>query len=354
MKKHLHPLLGAGTSGMNAGLILAAAFAVAVALGCAGCSSKSSTSLSREAALPSRNVSTAAMTPLPFQTSPRLQTIVQQAVADTLQQFAELRLQGDELAVTLVAWPDADPPAWASYRGTEQFYPASVVKAFYLVAAHRWLEDGRMTDTPELRRALRDMIVDSYNEPTGYVLDRLSGTTSGPELPPAEFAVWAAKRNVVNEYFAALGYTRINVSRKTWCEGPYGREKQLSDEPSPNHRNWLTTEASARLLTEIVTGRSVTPERCKQMLTLLERQPFAADANTQSREYVGAALPPGSKLWSKAGWTSEVRHDLAYVELPSGGKYVFAIFTKNHSKDKDIISSVARSLLSGLGEASRQ
>lgn len=325
-----------------------AGLALAAMLALTGCSRKSSPSLSSRAALPFRPVANAARTPLIFQVSPRLQAVVAQAVAAATEQFAELPLRTDELAVTLVDLQDTGKPAWGNQGGDTPFYPASVVKAFYLVAAHRWLEDGRMADTPELRRALHDMIVDSYNEPTGYVLDLLSGTTSGPELPPAAFAAWAARRNVVNEYFASLGYPRINVSRKTWCEGPYGREKQLADEPPPNNRNWLTTDAAARLLTEIVTGRSVTPDRCRQMLSLLERQPFAADANTQSREYVGAALPPGSKLWSKAGWTSEVRHDLAYVELPAGGKYVFAIFTRNHSKDKAIIPAVARLLLNGL------
>ncbi len=55
---------------------------------------------------------------------------------------------------------------------------------FYLVAAHRQMEDGKITDTPELRRAMDDMIVHSGNESTGYVLDLLTATTSGPELPP--------------------------------------------------------------------------------------------------------------------------------------------------------------------------
>ena len=123
------------------------------------------------------------------------------------------------------------------------------------------------------------------------------------------------------------------VNRKTWCEGPYGREKQLADQPPPNNRNWLTTEATARLFTEIVTGRAVTPERSRQMLELHQRQPFDTEGNAQSREYTGAVLPPGSKLWSKAGWTSEVRHDAAYVELPTGERFILVTFTTGESVD---------------------
>lgn len=288
--------------------------------------------------------------PLEFHSSPRLQKIVEGAVQSTLKQFAPQHLQSNELAVTLVDLNDRAQPAWASYRGNEQIYPASVIKMFYLVAAHRWLEDGKLQDTEELRRAMRDMIVDSYNEATGYVVDLLTDTTSGAELSPAEFAAWFAKRQAVNRYFTSLGYQNINVNRKTWCEGPYGREKQLANQPPPDNRNWLTTEATARLLTEIVTGRAVTPERSRQMLALHERQPFAADGNVQSHEYTGAALPAGAKLWSKAGWTSEVRHDAAYVELATGECFILVTFTVGHSKEKEIVPAVARVVLAGLRE----
>jgi beta-lactamase class A len=276
---------------------------------------------------------------------------VDRAVQQVLTQFAPLHLQADQLAVTLVDLCEPNHSERASHRGAERIYPASVVKSFYLMAAHRWMEDGKLADTEELRRALRDMIVDSYNEPTGYVLDLLTGTTSGPELAPAEFAAWLEKRNAVNHYFAALGYENINLNRKTWCEGPYGREKQLANQPPPDHRNWLTTDATARLFTELVTGRAVTPERSRQMLELHARQPFAPEGNGQSREYTGAVLPPGSKLWSKAGWMSEVRHDAAYVELPTGERFILVTFTVGHAKDKEIIPAVAKSVIEGLQAA---
>jgi beta-lactamase class A len=283
-----------------------------------------------------------------FQPSSRLQSIVDSAVKQALTQFAPLNLQSNELALTLIDLRNSNQPERASYRGTERIYPASVIKTFYLVAAHRWMEDGKLADTPELRRAMKDMIVDSYNEATGFVLDMLTGTTSGPELAPGEFDAWFEKRNAVNRYFASLGYQHINANRKTWCEGPYGREKQLANQAPPDHRNWLTTDATARLFTEIVTGRAVTPERCRQMMELHERQPFNPEGNVQSREYTGASLPVGAKLWSKAGWTSEVRHDAAYVELPTGEKFILVTFTAGHSKDKEIIPAIAKKVMESM------
>jgi beta-lactamase class A len=274
--------------------------------------------------------------------SPRVQAIVDLTVRETLTKFPTLG--SNQLAVTLVDLRSGANPQRGSYRGNEQIYPASVVKLFYLAAAHQWMEEGKAADSPELRRAMRDMIVDSYNEATGLIVDTLTGTTSGPELSEEDLRDWYDKRNAVNRYFTRLGYENINVNRKPWCEGPYGREMQSVKVHAPNHRNWLTTDATARLLTAIALGKSVTPERSEQMLELLKRDPFAkgAQRNSQATDYVGAGLPEGSKLWSKAGWTSETRHDAALVELPGGARFVLVVFTVEHANERGIIPEITR------------
>ncbi len=280
------------------------------------------------------------------ETSPRLQTIVDSAVAEARKQFP--KLQANQIAVTLVDLRDPAKPARASHRGAEQIYPASVIKLFYLAAAHRWMEDGKLTDTPELRRAMSDMIVHSYNEATHYVLDVLTGTTSGPELSEAEIKVWFDQRNAVNRYFTSLGYSGVNANKKPWCEGPYGRETQAVKLFEPK-RNALTTDATARLMTEIVTGKSVSAKRCDEMKLLLKRDPFSKekDADSQSK-FTGSVLPEGAKLWSKAGWTSQTRHDCAYVELPDGRKFVLVTFTLDHASERGVIHAVARKVVDEL------
>jgi beta-lactamase class A len=285
--------------------------------------------------------------------SPRLQKVVDRAVKAALDPFAEKKLETNQLAVTLVDVRDPRKPVQAGYRGGEQIYPASVIKLFYLVAVHRWMEDGKLKDSEELRRAMRDMIVDSLNEATGYLVDSLTGTTSGPELTPKEMEDWYYQRNAVNRYFASLGYANINVNRKPWCEGPYGREMQSVQMHKPNHRNWLTTDATARLLTEIVTGKAVSAKRSAEMMELLKRDPSpeSGNKNDQAHAYTALALPPGSKLWSKAGWTSETRHDAAYVELPSGAKFILVTFTVEHANEREIIPAVARSVVEDLSAA---
>lgn len=286
--------------------------------------------------------------------SPALQSVVDEAVRETLRRFSDRKLAENQLAITVIDLRDAERPALASYRGEERIYTASVVKLFYLAAAHRWLEDGRLKETDELKRALRDMIVDSSNDATGYVLDVLTGTSSGVELPPAEMRRWQEKRNAVNRYFASLGYININVNQKTFCEDAYGREN-FGRGPQGENRNKLTTNATARLLSEIATRRIVTPARSEQMLELLKRN-FSGksnDGDDQGHGFTGIALKDyeGARLWSKAGWTSRVRHDAAYIELPNGARFVVVTFTEGHSNERDIIPTVAGIVLKGMSRS---
>jgi beta-lactamase class A len=271
-----------------------------------------------------------------------LDTFVQEATAKTLANFAPA-LRPEQLAITVIDLKDGST---ASYHGDVPMYPASVVKLFYLVAANAQMEAGTLADTPEFERALHDMIVDSSNDATGLVLDSLTGTTGGPELPPAEFAVWMEKRNAVNRYFASLGYEGINVNQKAFAEGPYGRERQARG-PNFENNNRLTTNATARLLRSIVDHKAVTPGRCDAMLQLLHRD-FAGPAKNpddQAHAFSSKALPAGSQYYSKAGWTSTTRHDAIFVELPNGAKYIAVIFTVDNAKNPAIIPFVSKLLV---------
>src|SRR5436853_6482735 len=123
-----------------------------------------------------------------------LQDLVNDAAHAALTKFADKKLTEAQLSITLIDLRDPQHPQTASFRGNERVYPASVVKLFYLVAVHRWLEDKKIQPTDELKRAVRDMIVDSSNEATQYVVDVLTQTTGGFELPPREMADWQYKR----------------------------------------------------------------------------------------------------------------------------------------------------------------
>jgi len=239
-----------------------------------------------------------------------------------------------------------------SYRGDVQIYPASVIKLFYLVAAQEWLESGMLQPSAELERALGDMIKDSSNDATGYVMDVLSGTTSGPELPPGPFQTWQYQRNIVNRYFQSLGWpelAEINANQKTWCDGPYGRENDFVGVNKEN-RNRLSVQATIRLLHSIVGGVAVSALRSQAMLALLSRSldpiDLAADPENQVTGFLGGGLPTDAKLWSKAGLTSWVRHDAAYVEIPGKCPFSLVVFleSKTASTNSEILPLIAQEI----------
>jgi len=283
------------------------------------------------------------------------QAILAKAVRDVLARYPNGAFKSEEMAATLIDLRDPSRLLMAEVNGEARLYTASVVKMFYMAALHRQLEDGKIVMTKEMERGLRDMIVDSSNEATQYILDVLTDTSSGSELPVKEFEKWQFKRNRVNRFFSSLGYQNINVNQKTFCEDAYGIEQQSRAYKGQN-RNMLTTNATARLLAEIALRRFVTEKRSNEMLSLMEREwsKPSKDGDDQATGFTGKALidgkMAGTKLWSKAGWTSRSRHDAAYIETPDGQKLVLVIFTENHANDREPIAAVATKVIQGLKE----
>jgi beta-lactamase class A len=291
--------------------------------------------------------------PLSLISSAELQAILDAALATVTDTRREKPFKPDEIAATIIDLGVPGNLKWASFRGEERIYPASVVKMFYMAALHRQFEDGKVVMTRELERGLHDMIVDSSNEATQYILDVLTDTSSGAELPQRQFDKWQFKRNRVNRYFTSMGYQNINVNQKTFCEDAYGIEQQSRAYKGQN-RNMLTTNATARLLAEIALRKSVNEQRSDAMLALMSRDwsRESKDADDQDVGFTGKSLKDnkvtGAKLWSKAGWTSRARHDAAYIETPDGLKIVIVVFTENHANERDRIPAIAGSILKSL------
>ena len=285
--------------------------------------------------------------------SAELKSQIEETVGDFINSYRGGTFKNEEIAVTVIDLRDPISWKWANYRGESKYYPASVPKMFYMAAVERQLQDGKIQHTSELDRGLRDMIVVSSNDATQYIVDVITDTGSGAEMPAKEFEEWQFKRNRMNRFFGAMGYKNININQKIYCEDAYGIEQQ-SRKYAGENRNMLTTNAAARAIAEIAFGRLNTPERTARMMNLLKRDPFAKseDPDDQSVGYVGKVLidreMKDAKLWSKAGLTSLARHDVAYVEMPSGLKFAIAIFTENHARERHVIPMVAGKIIDKL------
>jgi len=266
---------------------------------------------------------------------PAIETNLRHVAAETLKEFPKLK--DEDLAISIVDVTRDSTISRGAYHGDAPFYPASVVKLFIMAEVFH----QRLETQPDVPRALHEMIAVSDNDATAFLIDTISDTCSGPSLSGRALVKFIEKRRVTNKWFATMGYD-ISAMAKPWSFGPFGRDMQVLGENRIN-RNRATSNAVASLMLWIVRGRAVSKPASDQMMALLARplDPPRAEEN-QVKEFIGASVPAGSKLWSKAGWTSEVRHDAAYVELPSGRKLVVVIFTRGIADDVTLVPAVAR------------
>lgn len=233
------------------------------------------------------------------------------------------------------------PVAGASHTGATQRYPASAVKVVYMAALEAWYAQGLLRRTAELERATAAMIGNSSNDATSYVVDALSGVTSGPELAGDAYVTWQRQRQLVNQWLQEQNWPELqhcNCCQKTWEEGPYGREKQFYG-PQRQNRNRLGSDAMARFLHAIIAGELISPVASNHMRQRLRRslnsEARLADPENQVDGFLGAALSEGSQLWSKAGWMSTARADVAYVEDPPHRPTLVAVLGEGASSATD-------------------
>jgi beta-lactamase class A len=272
---------------------------------------------------------------------PSIETKLRHAADATLKEFP--KLTADNLAISVIDMTRPAVIARGDYHGDAPFYPASVVKLFYLAETFH----QRKENEPDVPRALKEMIVVSDNDATSYIIDVITDTCSGPELQGRAMNKFLDKRRVVNRWFNSMGYD-ISAMAKAWSFGPFGRDMQLLG-PNRENRNRATANSVASLLYWIERDRAVSPAASQAMKALLARplNPPRADEN-QVEEFIGKSLPEGTKLWSKAGWTSEVRHDAAYLELPNGRKLVLVVFTRGTADDVKLVPAIAKHVLDEL------
>ena len=270
---------------------------------------------------------------------PSIETKLRHAAEVSLQQFSAMK--AEDLAITFVDLTRPQIPARGDYHGDAPFFPASVIKIFFMTDTLL----QKKFDIPDVPRAMREMIGLSDNDATAYIVDILADTKPGPDLPPRELQRFIDQRRTINNDFTRLGYD-ISAMAKPWSFGPYGRDRQALG-PNREYRNRLSSNATASLMTWI--ARRHAPES-DLMLDFLSRplNPLRTDEN-QVKEFAGEAVPADARLWSKAGWTSEVRHDVAYIELAGGRKFVLAIFTRGLAADTKLVPSIARNVLTEFG-----
>lgn len=232
-------------------------------------------------------------------------------------------------------------PQGASYRGVELIEPGRLVGLFYLVAMHVWLEQGMAAPSAEIERAMQDMMTPQSHDATSYIVDVLTGTTSGPALPAGPTVTWESQRNIVNRYFKSLGWPElrsVNLNQKIWCDRPYGRERDFFGKTFDN-QNKLTSNAIARLMHSIVGGVSVSSARSQAIMANIQK------ASAGQSPHLPALL-------AQSSISSTAQHYTAYVESENTHPYLLCVLTEQTTKVDD--TALIEFVLQGLSQAAQQ
>lgn len=177
------------------------------------------------------------------------------------------------------------------------------------------------------------MVSLSSNDATSYILNRLCNTSTGAALSEPQLTPWIEKRKSVQRWLAThypqISPKQYQLCHATFDESPYGRDKQARDILGSNK---LSPLACAQMMAGLFQAKNLLPDHLTKIKQLLSKNSgknfFSFDGIDQVTQFMGGGLPKEAKYWSKAGWTSQVKHETAYVSLGDNDCYVMSVFTQ--------------------------
>ncbi len=259
----------------------------------------------------------------------------------------------EDIAITWINYKSENKEIFKGFgsgiNNKKMFYPASVVKLVYALAAYSWIKKGILLLSDEIIDAVRKMLFFSSNNATSFLIDLLTGTTSGPCIEGELWENWKYQRNIINDWLHDLHWEEligINCCQKTWDDGPFGREKQFYGYDNQN-RNAMTTDSVARVLEEIMIHIDYQKNNLDLRSFLkrnLNKVVLKNDSLNQIDGFLGAGLPESINLWSKAGLMSEVRHDSAWWTNSQSLQTLLVVFCngKEYSEDTSFLPLIAK------------
>ena len=259
----------------------------------------------------------------------------------------------EDIAITWINYKSDKNNVFKGYgcgfNNSKKIYPASIVKLVYAFAAFYWIKEGKILLTEEISDAARKMLFYSSNNATSFLVDILTGTTSGPCIKGQSWEKWKYQRAIINDWLNNLDWEEfkgINCCQKTWDDEPFGREKEFYGYENKN-KNKMTTDSTARVLEEIMIHIDY-PKNNLNLRSFLKRNlrkfEFKDDPLNQVEGFLGEGLPENTEFWSKAGLMSEVRHDAAWWINSRSLQTLLVVFGNGQKffKDNSIFPFIAK------------
>ncbi len=227
-------------------------------------------------------------------------------------------------------------------------YPASIVKLIYGLVTYSWIETNKILLTQEISDAVNKMLFYSSNDATSFLIDIITGTTSGPRIEGDIWENWKYQRSIINDWLKDLNWNElyeVNCCQKTWNDEPFGREKEFYGTEN-NNRNMMTTDATARILEEIMINLDYQKDNLNLRSFLkrnLNKDVVKKDPLNQVKGFLGEGLPEHINFWSKAGLMSQARHDAAWWVDENSVKTLLVVFGdgEKYFKDETLFPKIA-------------
>ncbi len=259
----------------------------------------------------------------------------------------------EDISITWINYKSENKSVFKGFgtgiNNKKMVYPASIVKLVYGLAAFYWIKKGSLLLSDEIIDAVRKMLFFSSNNATSFLIDLITGTTSGPCIEGELWENWKYQRSIINDWLNDLNWEElvgINCCQKTWDDGPFGREKEFYGKDN-NNRNAMNSDSAARVLEEIMIHIDY-QENDLNLRSFLKRNlnkvVLKNDSLNQIDGFLGEGLPESINLWSKAGLMSEVRHDSAWWINNQSLQTLLVVFCngEKYSKDSSLLPFIAK------------
>jgi hypothetical protein len=223
------------------------------------------------------------------------------------------------------------------FNENETYYPASLIKLFAALRACEKINAEELDEFIEndLKVAIRNSLEESDNDALSLLYDFISDSQSGL-YDKKTFAKFSQARKSLTKYFQEQGFSsELALHNKCYSFAPYGRDLKLFLNEGSNQ---VLISDLEKIIFQIIENE----ELLESMLR---------DGDDEQSEFIYAGLD-AKKLdffYSKAGWTTSVRHDAAYFSF-QGQKYLMIILTKGLSAQKDLVSKLASLVFSAKND----
>lgn len=241
------------------------------------------------------------------------------------------------------------------------YHPASLIKLFHAYLAKVKLlsqlkkvlnrtensdDFGEKTIADDIYDAIHQSLAFSDNDALSLLMDFNSDTCSGLRLEQREFIQFKDKRKKITELFKLKGFSEnLKLHSKCFSFAPYGRDEQLVFSKNGLGYNSCQIEDIAKIMRDIYKDF---PDLLKSMTRVIGNE------NDEQAQFIAKGLIRHSEpqndvtqIFSKAGWTSKVRHDAAFIKMDAK-ELLLVIMTKGLSDYPELIPVIAKNIVTGF------